>query len=94
MRKLRAHDFVERDGKVADTLAGGVVDGIGDGGCRSGDADLAGAAGAEGVELIVGDADGGDVDLVDVGVDGDVVFGEVLVDGAAVGGVDDGLFVR
>ena len=31
---------------------------------------------------------------MDVGVDGDVVFGEVFVDGAAVGGIDEGLFVE
>ena len=67
---------------------------LADGGGGSGDADLADAAGAERVEFVVGDVDGGDVDLVDVGVDGDVVLGEVFVDGAAVGGVDEGLFVE
>ena len=92
MRKSGVHDFVERDGKVADAFAGGVVDGVRDGGGGAGDADLSDAPRSEGVELVVGNADDGDVDLVDVGVDRDVVFGEVFVDGAAVGGVDEGLF--
>ena len=48
---LRAEEFVEGDGVVADAFAGGVVDGVGDGGGDSGDADLADAAGAERVEL-------------------------------------------
>ena len=41
-----AHEFVGGDGVVADAYAGGVVDGVGDGGGGSGDADLADASGA------------------------------------------------
>jgi hypothetical protein len=73
MRKSGPHDLVEGDGEVADALAGGVVDGVGYGGGCSGDADFADASGAERVEFVVGDVEGGDVDLVDVGVDGDVL---------------------
>src|SRR6266567_2776489 len=94
MRKSGVHDFVECDGKVADAFAGGVVDGVGYCGGRSCYADFADASGSERVELVVGDVEGGDVDLVDVGVDGDMILGEVFVDGAAVGWVDEGLFVE
>jgi hypothetical protein len=87
MRKSGPHDLVERDGKVADAFAGCVVDGVGDGGGCSGDADFADSSRSQRVEFVVGDVEGGDVDLVDVGVDGDVVLGEVFVDGAAVGWV-------
>src|SRR5207302_10307752 len=78
----------------ADAFAGGVVDGVGYGGGGSGNADFADASRSERVEFVVGDVEGGDVDFVDVGVDGDVVLGEVFVDGAAVGWVDEGLFVE
>src|SRR5580704_16351424 len=94
MRKSGLHDLVEGDGKVADAFAGGVVNGVGYGGGGSGDADFADASRAKRVEFVVRDVEGGDVDLVDVGVDGDVVLGEVFVDRAAVGGVDEGLFVE
>src|ERR1700730_8458943 len=94
MRKSGLHDLVKGDGEGADALSGGVVDGVGDGGGGSGDADFADASGAERVEFVVGDVEGGDVDLVDVGVDGDVILGEVFVYGAAVGWVNEGLFVE
>ena len=32
MRKSGVHDFVEGDGEIADAFAGGVVDGVADGG--------------------------------------------------------------
>ena len=35
------HQFVDRDRQVADALAGRVEDGVGDGGRRADDADLA-----------------------------------------------------
>src|SRR5579875_3190137 len=57
---LGEHDLVGGDGVVADALAGGVVDGVGDGGGGSGDADLADATGAEWIELGVGDVEDGD----------------------------------
>src|SRR3981189_1050596 len=94
LRKSGLHDLVEGDGEVADAFAGGVVDGVGYGGGGSGDADFADASGSQRVEFVVGDVEGGDVDLVDVGVDGNVVLGEVFVDGAAVGWVDESLFVE
>ena len=47
-----------------------------------------------GLNLVSGMLRHGDVDGADVGVDGDVVLGEVFVDGAAVDGVDVGLFVE
>src|SRR5260370_23247447 len=94
MRKSGLHDLVEGDGKVADAFAGGVVDGVGYGGGWSCDADFADASRSQGVEFVVGDVEGGDIDLVDVGVDGDVILGEVFVDSAAVGWVDEGLFVE
>src|ERR1700744_5263598 len=94
MRKSGLHDLIERDGQVADAFAGGVVNGVGDGCCSSGDSDLTNAAGTEGIEFVVGDVERGDVDLMDVGVDGNVVFGEVLVNGAAIGVVDERFFVQ
>jgi hypothetical protein len=39
MRKSGLHDLVEGDGKVADAVASGVVDGVGCAGGGSGDAD-------------------------------------------------------
>jgi hypothetical protein len=88
------HEFVRGDGVVADADGGGVVDGVRDGGGGAGDADLADAAGAERVELGVGDVEAGDVEGADVAVDGDVVVGEVFVDGAAGDGVDERGFVE
>src|SRR5258708_16468019 len=94
MRESGGDEVGGGGGEVGDGFGGGVVDGVGCGGCCSCDADFADASGAERVEFVVGDVEGGDVDLVDVGVDGDVVLGEVFVDGAAVGWVDEGLFVE
>jgi hypothetical protein len=94
MCKSGAHELVERDGEVADAFAGRVIDGVGDGGCCSSDANLSDASRPERVEAVVGDADAGDVDVVNVGVDGDVILGEVFVDGAAVDFVNQGLFVE
>jgi hypothetical protein len=45
MRKSGPHDLVECDREVADAFAGGVVDGAGDGGGCSSDADFADASG-------------------------------------------------
>src|SRR6185437_4374279 len=87
-----AEEFVGGDGVGADADAGGVVDGVGDGGWHAGDADLADAAGAEWIELRVRDIEDGDVKSADVGVDGDVIVGEVAVGGAAGDRVDKGLF--
>src|ERR1700733_3414943 len=94
MRNSGVHDLVERDRQVADAFASGVVDGIRDGGGCSRDADFADPAGSERVEPVVGDVECGNVDLVDVGVDGNVVLGEIFVDCAAIGGVDEGLFMK
>src|ERR1700722_437945 len=94
MRKSGVHDLIERDREVADAFASGVVDGIRDGGGCSRDADFADAAGSERVEPVVGDVKCGNVDLVDVGVDGNVVLGEIFVDSATVGVVDEGLFMK
>jgi hypothetical protein len=87
MRKSGPHDLVECDGKVADAFAGGVVDGVGYGGCCSCDAYFADASGPERAEFVVRDVESGDVDLVDVGVDVDFGGdGAPGVSGEAVGG--------
>src|SRR5665213_120957 len=93
-RYFGAHDLVGCDGKFAHTSAGGVVNCIGNGGGNSGDRDFADTARAERVKSRVGDVEHGDVDVPDVGVDGNLVFGEVGVDSAAESGVDMRLLVE
>jgi hypothetical protein len=70
MRKSGAHDLVEGNGEVAARFAGGVIDGVGDGCGCSCDADFADVSGPERIEFVVGDVERGDVDFLDVGVDG------------------------
>src|SRR5215210_3250363 len=72
-------EFVRCDGKVAYAYARGVVDGVGDGGRRADDTDLAYPFGTHRVDVRVLLVDPGDVDLAHVGVGGDVVLGEVVV---------------
>src|SRR5260370_35532414 len=73
---------VHADGQVADADAGGVVDGVGDGG--GGDADLAGSLGLRGADVAVGLLDDVDVDAADVGTAGGAVRGQAAVAGFAV----------
>src|SRR5690606_30061574 len=90
LRPRGSQQLVGRDREVADASAGGVVDGVGDGGAGAGDADLADAAGAHG-GVRVGDVGPDQVDLGDVEVDGDVVVGEARVHHAAGAVVEDEL---
>ena len=75
-------ELVEGDGKVAHALAGRVVDRVRERRGDAGDADLADAARAERIELLVILVDESDVDLTDVGVDRNVVVGEIAIDEA------------
>jgi integrase len=86
--------LVDSDREVADAGAEGIVHGVGDRRRGADDADLAEALGAGRPECVLGLVQPGDVELIDVGVDGDVVLGEVVVDDVAEGRVEDALFVQ
>src|SRR3954469_17019129 len=78
--------------QVADALAGGMEDCVGDGGRNAGDADLADAARAGGIELTIVFLAEADVDEADVGVHRHVVLREVGVDDAAIALIHQRLF--
>ena len=84
-----AYQPVHADAQVADADAGGVVEGVGNGGVGASDADLADSVGLRGADVAVGLLDEVDVDAADVGADGDAVLGQVVVDVVAVLLVED-----
>src|SRR3954452_4103138 len=69
----RSHDLVYGDRQVADAPAGGVEDGVGDGGGRADDADLTQPLDPDRTGLVVLLIDEDHVDIVDIGVRRDVV---------------------
>src|SRR5438034_7891926 len=77
-------EILDHDGDVPDADAGGVVDGVGDGGGHADDGDFADSFGTDGIVQGVGVFDEVDVDVGDVGVDGYQVAGEVAVGQPAV----------
>ena len=82
--------MVEGDRERADAAAGGVVDGVGDRGGDADEADLADSFCAERRERVwVSDED--DVDVGDVGVDGDEVVAEGGIGDASAARVGGGL---
>ncbi|MCW3054451.1 MAG: hypothetical protein JWN14_3621, partial [Chthonomonadales bacterium] len=74
-------EVLDFDGEVADTDAGGVIDGAADGGGDPGEADLSDAACAQFVQGHVGMIEEGDIDAGRIGVGRHHVVGEVAVDG-------------
>src|SRR6516165_236975 len=82
-------ELVGGDREVADADAGGVVDGVGDRGGDTHDADLAGPLGAHRVVVRVVLVDPGGLDVLGVGAGGDVVAGQVAVDDVAEPRVGD-----
>src|SRR5215218_9220284 len=91
---VSSKEFVRGYGEVSDAHSGGVVDGVGYGGGRAADADLAYPFGAHGVDVGVALVDPGHVHLAHVGVGGVVVLGEVLVDDVPEAGVHQALLVQ
>src|SRR5271170_7175042 len=83
-RLLVAQELGGGDGEVADAAAGRVVDGVADGCGGAGDADLADALGAHRVQVRVVFLDPRRVQVLHVGVGGDVVLREVPAGEAAV----------
>src|SRR5207253_7966516 len=86
--------LIQRDRQIADADAGGVIDGVGDGSGGADDAELANALHAYGVDVGVVLVDPGHVDLPDIGVGGDVVLGEVVVDVIAEAWVQHAFLVQ
>src|SRR3954463_3638136 len=68
------------DGQVADTAAGRVVDGVGDGGGGAHDADLTDTLGAHRVQVRVVLLHPDGLDVLNVGAGGDVVLRQVVVE--------------
>jgi hypothetical protein len=71
-----------------------VIDGVGDGGSGADVADLAEALRAHRVDVRIVLVDPGDLKAADVGIDGDAVLGEVVVDKVAEARVQYALFVQ
>src|SRR5262245_48942665 len=69
--------LIQRDRQVAYALAGRMIDRVGDGRRYADDADLADALDAEGIDGAVGLVDEDHLDVLDVGVGGNVVLGDV-----------------
>ena len=89
-----ALQLVYRDRQIADALARRMMDGVGDRGGDADDADLAQALDAEAIDLGVGLVDEDDLDLSNVGVHGDMVFGDVGVHDPAEFMVDQRLLMQ
>src|SRR5712691_10044406 len=85
---------VYADGQVADADAGGVVNGIGDRGGDTDDADLADSLGPGGADVRILLVDPAHVDGADVRVDRDVVLGQVVVEVVAELAVQDAFLVQ
>ncbi len=87
-------DLLDGDGEIANADSAGVVDGVGNrGGCAD-DADLTGALGAHGIQLVILLLDSVCFESVDVGVRGELVGGEVVVGEVAESCVHFQLFVQ
>jgi hypothetical protein len=87
-------DLVRRDRQIADADAGRVVNPVGDGGRGAGDPHLAETLGAHRVDLRIVLVDPGSLHAADVGVGGDVVADEVVVDVVAEVRVQDAVLVQ
>src|SRR5882672_2532904 len=72
------------DWQLANTNAGGMMDGGCDRGGDAGQANFTDSPRSEGVELLVGEIQEVDFDCRSVGVHGDDIVGQVAVDGRAI----------